>query len=72
MTQKTNFVFNGFLNLSATERMELLQEIQKFSKSGVLEQITEERRSFSYIEKAINEGRKLGPTDESACTCCGR
>lgn len=72
MNQKTRFVFNGIINLSRAEQQEIIQALQERSGKNAAEKLNEEYRNFSYIEKAINEGRKIGPTDENVCTCCGR
>ena len=65
MTVKTKRVFRGFVELSATERAELITEINKYLQGTVQlqESITKSIRS----DNTVNFGPAPG-----GCPCCGR
>lgn len=65
MNVKTKRVLRGFVELSATERAELITEMNKYLQGNVQlqESITKSIRS----DNTIN----FGPTP-GGCPCCGR
>jgi hypothetical protein len=72
MTQKVNFVFNGWLQLSQSEKQELIEAIRKNASLDEDNRKLEQRQFSQYIEKSLNESRILGPVSQDICTCCGR
>lgn len=65
MNVKTKRVFRGFVELSATERAELITEMNKYLQGTVQlqESITKSMRS----DNTVNFGPAPG-----GCPCCGR
>jgi hypothetical protein len=63
MNKKTEIVFRGFLELSVTERSELVDAINDYFKKDYLE-----RRSVEEAYKSV----VLGPLSSNVCPCCGR
>ncbi|MDG4794051.1 hypothetical protein [Micromonospora sp. WMMD1082] len=61
MDRSVQFVFNGFLNLSATQRQELLREVNQFYNDNQRVQASK-AEEFRVV---------LGPLS-SGCVCCGR
>lgn len=61
MTESARKVFNGYLNLNTQEKNELIKEINAYIEKPRAQQ----------LEKA-EEVRRLGPTSNYSCPCCGK
>lgn len=63
MNKKTELVFVGFLELTHSEKSDLIEAIKEYYEKSEKERgLTE-----SQTRKAI-----LGPLDRQVCPCCGR
>lgn len=72
MTDNKNVlrVFNGFLELSPNEKLELKREIESAIVAGVLTSDLD-----NMIQKrtvAVKMSANLGPTNNNNCKCCGK
>ncbi|MEP7170574.1 MAG: hypothetical protein ABI855_14485 [Bacteroidota bacterium] len=67
MTDKGKVVLKGLLELSESERMEVIREAMGFKDKT----FSEQRSLNESISKALNS-KVLGPTSDLHCPCCGR
>ncbi|WP_367864384.1 hypothetical protein [Pedobacter sp. WC2423] len=65
MTDKQKLVMKGLLELSESERQEIIRESQNFKTKT----FSEKRSLNESLEKAQ---RTIGPTSNGSCLCCGR
>ena len=65
MKGKVRFVFNGWVNLSETEKRELAEAIKEY------EEMSPERKRIKELQESI-KGIDLGPLSAITCSCCGR
>lgn len=65
MNVKTKFVFRGFVELDATEREELITEMNKYIQGTV--DLKESLTKIIRSDTTINFGPAPG-----GCPCCGR
>ena len=64
MSENVTVVFHGFLNLSAREKMEMVEAINNYFDSNNREPIREENEN-AFAEMQVGTGGK-------PCKCCGR
>lgn len=64
MEENVTLVFHGFLNLSAKEKLKLVEEINNYFDSMNREPIREENEA-KFREIEFNQPRKI-------CKCCNR
>lgn len=64
MTSNVKKVLKGYIQLTESERTELLQEIEKYIKATFSER--------TIIENRVSDAVSLGPLSSGACPCCGR
>jgi len=65
MTDKQKLVLRGLLELSETERLEIIKESQSFKTKTFSER--------SAMNESFNKAqRTIGPTSNGGCLCCGR
>lgn len=64
MEKNITVVFHGFLNLTAKEKLKLVESINEYFDSNEREPIRAENEAeFAKIDFSV---------DESTCKCCGR
>ena len=64
MSENVTVVFHGFLNLSAREKMEMVEAINNYFDSNNREPIREENEN-AFAEMQVG-------TEGKPCKCCGR
>lgn len=65
MNKRTKLVFAGFIELTTSERNELIDEMNKFVKMEY-----KERSALAEEYKSLKVS--LGPISTETCPCCGR
>ena len=65
MTNKQNVVLKGLLELSDSERAEVIREAQNYQSKTFSEK--------GSLNETLNKSQRvLGPISGSSCPCCGR
>jgi len=65
MNKKTELVFKGFLELSASEESDFFEAMNDYLKKN-----TKERIELAEVYKSTR--LTLGPLSSETCPCCGR
>lgn len=65
MTEKGSKVLKGFLGLNSTERIDFIEELNRYQSAGVG---SVQRQA---LESEVRQKASLGPKN-SICDCCGR
>lgn len=68
MTRNASLVFRGWLDLSQTEKNELVTEINNYIRSNPSQKSQIQSRALTETKLAFD----TGPTSSSSCPCCGR
>lgn len=63
MNKRTGLVFKGFLELTTSEKSDLIKAMNDY-----LERSTEERTELAEEYKRVS----LGPLSREVCPCCGK
>jgi hypothetical protein len=67
MTFKVAKVLRGFIKLSSSEKIEMINELNKYQSAGIYEKDRIEKQVEIDVEKSMSVGPK-----NSICECCGR
>lgn len=65
MKDNVRFVFNGWVNLTASEKRELAEAINEY------EDMSPEKKRIKELQESV-KGIDLGPLSTITCSCCGR